>query len=107
PNGGIGADASVDIDSLPLSMVDRVEVVTTGASAVYGADAIGGVVNVITRSHFTGIELGLQRSEAERGDGTISRAQALVGGDIGQGSWMLGADYVDQRGVSAAAREYS
>jgi iron complex outermembrane recepter protein len=107
PNGGIGADASVDIDSLPLSMVDRVEVLTTGASAVYGADAIGGVVNVITRSHFKGVELGLQRSEAERGDGAITRAQALVGGDIGQGSWMLGADYVDQKGVSAAAREYS
>lgn len=107
PNGGIGADASVDIDSLPLSMIDRVEVLTTGASAVYGADAIGGVVNVITRSHFKGVELGLQRSEAERGDGAITRAQALVGGDIGQGSWMLGADYVDQEGVSMAAREYS
>ena len=49
PNGGVGADSSVDIDSLPLSMVERVEVLTTGASAVYGADAIGGVVNVITR----------------------------------------------------------
>ena len=107
PNGGIGADASVDIDSLPLSMVDRVEVLTTGASAVYGADAIGGVVNVITRSDFKGVELGLQRSETARGDGTITRAQALVGGDIGQGSWMLGADYVDQKGVSMAAREYS
>lgn len=107
PNGGVGADASVDIDSLPLSMVERVEVLTTGASAVYGADAIGGVVNVITRSHYKGVELGLQRSEAERGDGSITRAQALVGGDIGQGSWMFGADYVDQRGVSAAARGYS
>ena len=107
PNGGIGADASVDIDSLPLSMVERVEVLTTGASAVYGADAIGGVVNVITRSNFKGVELGLQRSEAERGDGTITRAQALIGGDIGQGSWMFGADYVDQKGVSLAAREYS
>jgi iron complex outermembrane recepter protein len=107
PNGGIGADASVDIDSLPLSMVDRVEVLTTGASAVYGADAIGGVVNVITRPDFKGVELGLQRSEAERGDGAITRAQALVGGDIGQGSWMLGADYVDQKGVSMAGREYS
>ena len=107
PNGGIGADASVDIDSLPLSMVDRVEVLTTGASAVYGADAIGGVVNVVTRSNFKGVELGLQRSEAERGDGTITRAQALIGGDIGQGSWMLGVDYVDQNGVSAGAREYS
>jgi iron complex outermembrane recepter protein len=107
PNGGIGADASVDIDSLPLSMVERVEVLTTGASAVYGADAIGGVVNVITRSHFKGVELGLQRSETGRSDGTITRAQALVGGDVAQGSWMIGADYVDQEGVSMGARGYS
>jgi iron complex outermembrane recepter protein len=107
PNGGIGADSSVDVDSLPLSMVERVEVLTTGASAVYGADAIGGVVNVITRSQFKGVELGLQRSETDRGDGTITRAQALVGGDIGEGHWMLGADYVDQQGVSRAAREHS
>jgi iron complex outermembrane receptor protein len=106
-NGGIGADASVDFDSLPLSMIDRVEVLTTGASAVYGADAIGGVVNVITRSQFKGVEVGLQRSETSRGDGTITRAQALVGGVVAQGSWMLGADYVDQKGVSMAAREYS
>ena len=107
PNGGIGADSSVDIDSLPLSMIERVEVLTTGASAVYGADAIGGVVNVITRSDFKGVEVGLQRSETSRGDGTITRAEALVGGDIGQGHWMIGADYVDQEGVSLAAREYS
>ena len=107
PNGGIGADSSVDIDSLPLSMIERVEVLTTGASAVYGADAIGGVVNIITRSDFTGVELGLQRSETDRGDGTITRAQAFVGGHVGQGRWMLGADYVDQKGVSKAARQHS
>ena len=107
PNGGIGADSSVDIDSLPLSMIERVEVLTTGASAVYGADAIGGVVNVITRADFKGVEIGVQRSETERGDGAITRAQALVGGGIGQGRWMVGADYVNQKGVSQAAREYS
>ena len=107
PNGGIGADSSVDVDSLPLSMVERVEVLTTGASAVYGADAVGGVLNVITRSGFNGLELGVQGSQADRGDGTISRAQALFGTDIGSGNWMLGADYVEQEGVSQGAREYS
>jgi iron complex outermembrane receptor protein len=107
PNGGIGADASVDIDSLPLSMVERVEVLTTGASAVYGADAIGGVVNVITRSHFSGIELGAQASQSSHGDGTIARAEALAGGDFGRGHWMLGADYVDQRGIATNTRAYS
>jgi outer membrane receptor protein involved in Fe transport len=107
PNGGIGADASVDLDSLPLSMVERVEVLTTGASAVYGADAIGGVVNVITRSHFSGIELGAQASQSGHGDGAIARAEALAGGGFGRGQWMLGVDYVDQRRVATNARSYS
>lgn len=107
PNGGIGADSSVDIDSMPLSMVERVEVLTTGASAIYGADAIGGVINIITRSNLDGVEVGVQRSQTDRNDGAISRANALVGGDIGSGHWMLGADYVDQAGVLMRDREYS
>ena len=107
PNGGIGADSSVDIDSLPLSMVERVEVLTTGASAVYGADAIGGVVNVITRSDFDGVELGAQGSQAHPGDGGIARAQALFGSALGDGHWMFGLDYVDQEGVLMSERQYS
>ncbi|HEY6643321.1 TonB-dependent receptor plug domain-containing protein [Povalibacter sp.] len=107
PNGGIGADSSVDIDAMPLSMVERVEVLTTGASAVYGADAIGGVINLITRRDFDGVEVGVQHSQTDQSDGAISRANALVGGDIGSGHWMLGADFVDQRGVLMSEREYS
>ena len=49
PNGGIGGDDSVDIDSLPVALIERVEVLASGASAVYGSDAVGGVVNVITK----------------------------------------------------------
>lgn len=107
PNSGVGADSSVDLNSIPLSMVERVEVLTMGRSAVYGAEAIGGVVNVITRSAFTGIETGAQLSRSVRGDGDIARAQALVGGELTAGNWMLGADYVHQRGVSMADRAYS
>ena len=107
PNGGIGGDASVDIDSLPLSMVERVEVLTTGASAIYGADAIGGVVNVITRGDVTGLELGAQFLQSERGDGAISRAQLLGGIGFGDGQWMIGIDHVDQLGVLQSDRRYS
>jgi len=107
PNGGIGADASVDIDSLPLSMVERVEVLTTGASAVYGADAVGGVINVITRTDFKGTQIGVQSAVSERGDGAVRRVQLLVGGDLQSGQWMFGGDHVDQNGVSMNRREYS
>ena len=107
PNGGVGADSSVDIDSLPLSMVERVEVLTTGASAVYGTDAIGGVVNVITRKDVEGVEVGAQLSQAERGDGTIARAQLLLGTHTSRGHWSFGLDLVDQESVYMDARDYS
>ena len=107
PNGGVGADSSVDIDSLPLSMVERVEVLTTGASAVYGADAIGGVVNVITRKNVGGVEVGAQFSQAERGDGAIARAQLLLGTQTSRGNWSFGLDVVDQQAVYMDARDYS
>lgn len=107
PNGGVGADSSVDLDSLPLSMVERVEVLTTGASAVYGADAIGGVVNVITRKDVDGVNVGAQLSQAEHGDGAIARAQLLFGAQTSRGNWVFGLDVVDQHAVHMDARDYS
>ncbi|MGH8136502.1 MAG: TonB-dependent receptor plug domain-containing protein, partial [Steroidobacteraceae bacterium] len=49
PNSGLGADASVDLNTLPLPFIERVEVLASGASATFGADAVGGVVNIVTR----------------------------------------------------------
>ena len=49
PNSGLGADASVDLNTLPMSFIERVEVLASGASAAVGADAVGGVVNIVTR----------------------------------------------------------
>ena len=49
PSSGLGADASVDLNTLPMSFIERVEVLAGGASAAVGADAVGGVVNIVTR----------------------------------------------------------
>ena len=49
PNSGLGADASVDLNTLPMSFIERVEVLAGGAPAAVGADAVGGVVNIVTR----------------------------------------------------------
>lgn len=73
--GGEGTD----LNSIPLSAIERVEVLKDGASAVYGADAVGGVINFITRKDFTGAEIsvaGLRTDEGGGGDKSIS----LVGG---------------------------
>jgi iron complex outermembrane receptor protein len=56
PNGGIGGDNAVDVDMLPTSLIDRVEVLTSGASAIYGADAVAGVINFITKPSSHGLD---------------------------------------------------
>jgi outer membrane receptor protein involved in Fe transport len=69
-NAGSGADASVDVNTIPLAMVERVEILKDGASALYGADAVGGVVNIITRPQFDGLDVSLLTSTSQHGDGT-------------------------------------
>jgi len=74
-----GTRSFVDLNSLPLEAVERIEVLKDGASAIYGADAVGGVVNVILRSNYTGATVGGSYGQASRGDGATTRAFATLG----------------------------
>ena len=107
PNSGLGADASVDLNTLPMSFIERVEVLAGGASAAVGADAVGGVVNIVTRRNNRGLELSGTRTITERGDGEIVTGQAAIGFDLLGGTWSLGVDYVEQDGVTMDRRSYS
>lgn len=78
-NGGPGTDASADLNSIPLAVIERVEIMKDGASAIYGADAIGGVVNLITRPEFDGTDVSLLTSTSARGDGTEYDASFVTG----------------------------
>jgi iron complex outermembrane recepter protein len=107
PNCGFGADASVDLNTLPMSFIERVEVLASGASAAFGADAVGGAVNIVTRRPNRGLELSGTRMVTERGDGQIVTGQAAIGFDLLGGTWSLGVDYVEQDGVTMDRRSYS
>ena len=107
PNSGLGADASVDLNTLPLSFIEHVEVLASGASAAYGADAVGGVVNIVTRQTIPGLELSGTRTITEHGDGEIVTGQAAIGFDLLGGAWSLGVDYVEQDGVTMDRRSHS
>src|ERR1700675_2812170 len=73
----------VDIDSLPMAIVDRVEVLKDGASATYGSDAIAGVVNVILKKQFTGVDVSATAGSTDRGDGLSQRFATIFGtGDL-------------------------
>src|SRR6202140_3206607 len=69
----------VDIGSLPLGIVDRVEVLKDGASAIYGSDAIAGVVNIITKKSFTGLDVSTNLGSSYKGDGLEQRLTATYG----------------------------
>jgi iron complex outermembrane recepter protein len=69
----------VDIDTLPMAIVDRVEVLKDGASAIYGSDAIAGVVNVILKKQFTGVDVSASAGSTDRGDGLSQRFAATWG----------------------------
>jgi len=71
--------AFVDLNSIPLGAIQRVEVLKDGASAIYGADAIGGVVNFITRKDYRGVELGASQGQSSRGDAKESTASVTAG----------------------------
>ena len=76
---GMSAGA-VDLNAIPMAAVDRIEVLKDGASAIYGTDAIGGVINFILKKDFNGVDVGASFSQPlASGGGTTRRAQVTVG----------------------------
>ncbi|MGL6290205.1 MAG: TonB-dependent receptor plug domain-containing protein [Silanimonas sp.] len=96
-----------DINSIPMAAIARVEVLKGGASAIYGSDAIGGVVNFILKRDFDGGELSVGYGESGEGDAERTTANVTYGWSGERGSALLNLNYNDQREVLAADREYS
>ena len=74
-----------DLNNIPVGLLERVDVVTGGASTVYGADAVAGVVNFITKRSFQGIDLTANYRISERGDTARFRGDLVIGGNFGDG----------------------
>ena len=83
--GGVQGSAAVDIGSIPKQLVERVEVLTGGASAVYGADAVTGVVNFILKDDFEGFEIDVNAAVSGEGDGRQSSIGAIWGKNFSDG----------------------
>jgi iron complex outermembrane recepter protein len=96
----------VDISMIPLTAVERIEIVTDGASAIYGSDAVGGVVNIILRTKFDGAETRVQYGSASDGSTHNVTVGQTVGTDWTNGSGVLSYQYFDQTPLSAASRDY-
>ena len=105
--GGTGADASVDLNAIPLAVIERVEVLKDGASAVYGSDAISGVVNIITREDFNGTEATLYTGTAQRGDGITYDMSFVTGQSSKKGNVIFSAGWQRRESVFAGDRSFS
>jgi outer membrane receptor protein involved in Fe transport len=106
PSNQIGR---VDLNNIPLALIERTEVLTGGASTTYGADAVGGVVNFITKQNFSGLEISASEQITERGDGNIFRVDATVGAnfDDGRGNAVFSIGYQEADPVYQGARAFS
>ncbi|RYE92206.1 MAG: TonB-dependent receptor, partial [Oxalobacteraceae bacterium] len=99
-----GVGSSTDLNTIPLAIVERIEVLEDGASSLYGSDAIAGVVNIITRRSFDGAQVTLNYGQYGKGDGA-NQGMDLAWGTSGEDfSLFLGASYVKQEPIYARDR---
>jgi outer membrane cobalamin receptor len=103
PAANQSVPTTTDLNLMPTIMIDRVDVVTGGASALYGSDAVSGVVNLIMKTRYEGLDVRLQTGISEQGDDQRFRAGVLAGtgfaGD--RGHIVVSADYSNSKGVGS------
>ncbi len=106
---GVPGSSAVDLNNIPVDLIDHVEVVTGGASAVYGSDAVAGVVNIILKNDFSGVSLHAQNMISTRGDGETPLVSLLAGTDFSGGAGHITANvtYTNADGVPSSNRPYS
>lgn len=102
PNG------SIDLNTIPTSMIGNVEVITGGASAAYGSDAIAGVVNFKLRRKFDGVEVSYRRGGTTEGDAATNQFSLVMGSDFAddRGSAILAYEYADREAVRGSTRPF-
>lgn len=102
------AQLVVDINSIPSAAIESVEIISGGASATYGADAMGGVTNFKMKRNFQGLNLSAQTSFTDEGGGRESTISALLGGNFGdgKGNAMIGLSWTERQALMAADRSF-
>ena len=105
PGDPLGA---VDLNSVPSALIENVEVITGGASAAYGSDAIAGVVNFRLKRNFEGLALDADYGVSQRGDGQNLNLAGTIGGNFaeGRGNAVLSVSYMDRQRVDRGSRAF-
>ena len=98
---------AIDLNTIPISVVERIEVLKDGASAIYGSDAIAGVINIITRKNFDGAEASVYFGQYTKGDGTQTAYDFTVGSNSDRWNAVMSISYTKNEPVYAGDREIS
>lgn len=106
---GVPGSSAVDLNNIPVDLIDHVEIATGGASAVYGSDAVAGVVNIILKNNFNGLQVHGEYMVSEHGDGDTPLVSVLGGTDFAGGAGHVTANFTWTKsdGIPASARDYS
>mgnify|MGYP000175334110 FL=1 len=103
-----GTQNFVDVNSIPLAAIERIEVLATGASAIYGADAVAGVINYILKKDYRGAELNLSYGDSfESSNEGKTNLNLVMGTEIAGGNLTVFADYFDREDFSAQDRDFT
>lgn len=103
-----GTQNFVDVNSIPLAAIERIEVLATGASAIYGADAVAGVINYILKKDYQGAEINISSGNSFAGsDEGKSNINLMFGTELAGGQLTVFADHYDRNGFNAGNRKYT
>ena len=105
--GGPGSSGAVDINQIPVNIIDHVDVLKEGAGAIYGSDAIAGVVNFVTKKNVNGLEINAEYGQTTHGDGPHHAVSVMWGGSTDKFDFVISGNYNKQKAVYAGARDFS
>ncbi len=98
---------AVDMNAIPAALIERIEIKTGATSAIYGSDAVAGVVNLIMKEDFEGIEIKVQSNQPEQGNRERYDIDIAMGSNFDNGNAWIAFGYSDDKGISASERDFS
>ena len=107
PRSPVTSNQANDLNIIPLSAVDRIEILTDSASAIYGSDAIGGVINVILRKDYDGMEFGASVTRPTRDGADQDSGVITIGGATSRGRFLFAADFYSKKHIASRYRDYT
>jgi iron complex outermembrane receptor protein len=106
-SSGSGVSGAIDLNSIPVNAIKSIEILQDGSSAVYGSDAIGGVVNIITQDNYNSFKASANYGQYAEGDGDTMEFDVRAGAESDRLRALIDVSYADQEAVNTADRDQS